>query len=138
MILGWRDEGRTVVFSSHILSDAELLCSHVGILSGGRLAATGSLDQLTSVESRGWELVFGGLGERALSTLAPSFTRATRIAEARYSVEIPSQARPEVVIAAAVAAGASLVSVTPLRATLEDIFMRATGSSSVPAHEERP
>ena len=43
LILRLRDEGRTVLFSSHILSDAELLCSRVGILAKGRLVASGTL-----------------------------------------------------------------------------------------------
>ena len=42
LILRLRDEGRTVLFSSHILSDAELLCTRVGILAKGRVVAHGS------------------------------------------------------------------------------------------------
>ena len=41
LLLSLRDEGRTLFFSSHILSDAEAVCSHVAILSGGRLVASG-------------------------------------------------------------------------------------------------
>ena len=41
LILRLRDEGRTVFFSSHILSDAETLCSRVAIVAGGRLMAGG-------------------------------------------------------------------------------------------------
>lgn len=47
MILALRDEGRTILFSSHILSDAEQLCSRVGILAKGRLVKLGALDELT-------------------------------------------------------------------------------------------
>ncbi len=137
MILGWRDEGRTVMFSSHILSDAELLCSNVGILSRGRLTTAGSLDQLTSAESRGWEIVFSGLSPAVLETLRTGVTRVTRIAEARYSIQVAPDCRPEPIVAAAAAAGAALVSVTPLRATLEDIFMRATESASDRTSEDR-
>src|SRR5687767_14933252 len=61
LILRLRDRGCTVFFSSHVLSDAEALCSRVAILAKGRLAAIGSLDELTSVGSRGWELVVSGL-----------------------------------------------------------------------------
>ena len=45
LILELRDQGRTVFFSSHILSDAEALCSRVAIVAGGRLAATGPSDR---------------------------------------------------------------------------------------------
>ena len=45
LILELRDQGRTVFFSSHILADAEALCSRVAVVAGGRLAATGRLDR---------------------------------------------------------------------------------------------
>jgi ABC-2 type transport system ATP-binding protein len=37
LILELRDEGKTVCFSSHILSDAELICDRVGILNKGKM-----------------------------------------------------------------------------------------------------
>lgn len=51
MILALRDEGRTILFSSHILSDAEQLCSRVGILARGRLVQIGPLNDLTAGRS---------------------------------------------------------------------------------------
>src|SRR5450432_934186 len=55
IILQLRDEGRTVLFSSHILSDAEAVCSRVGILSRGRMVACGAVTELTTTAGRGWE-----------------------------------------------------------------------------------
>ena len=46
LLLSLRDEGRTLFFSSHILGDAEAICSLVAILSEGRLVATGRLSEL--------------------------------------------------------------------------------------------
>jgi ABC-2 type transport system ATP-binding protein len=46
LILRLRSRGCTVFFSSHVLSDAEALCSRVAILSSGRLAATGELSEI--------------------------------------------------------------------------------------------
>ena len=43
LILRLRDRGCTVFFSSHVLSDAEALCSRVAILAGGRLVTAGRL-----------------------------------------------------------------------------------------------
>ena len=51
MIQALAAEGRTILFSSHILSDAEQLCSRVGILSRGRLAKVGPLAELTATAS---------------------------------------------------------------------------------------
>jgi hypothetical protein len=47
----------------------------------------------------------------------------TEIDEGRFSIEAPVSVRPEALVAELAAAGASLVSVTPLRVTLEDVFL---------------
>src|SRR5205814_8153230 len=57
LILRLRDRGCTVFFSSHVLSDAEALCSKVAILAKGRLVAGGRLTDLAQFRVRGWELV---------------------------------------------------------------------------------
>ena len=49
LILELRDQGRTVFFSSHILADAEALCSRVAVVAGGRLAASGRLSDILAV-----------------------------------------------------------------------------------------
>src|ERR1044071_4669458 len=63
LILRLRDRGGTVFFSSHVLADAETLCSRVAILAKGRLVAAGRLSEMLAFEVRGWELVVGGLNE---------------------------------------------------------------------------
>jgi ABC-2 type transport system ATP-binding protein len=130
IILALRDEGRTVLFSSHILSDAEMLCSRVGILAKGRLVASGSVNELTAGGGQGWELVFNGLSPDAAARLGARATRVTRIAEGRYTVELGPSSRPEPLIAELAAAGAALVSVSPLRTTLEDVFVSAIGAGA--------
>ena len=43
IILGLRDEGKTVVFTSHILQDIEMICDRVAIIVGGRILSQGRL-----------------------------------------------------------------------------------------------
>src|SRR4029453_10945149 len=65
LMLRLRDQGCTVFFSSHILSDAEALCTRVGIVAQGRLVAHGRLADIVAFELRGWELVVSGLSNAA-------------------------------------------------------------------------
>ena len=71
LILELRDQGRTVFFSSHILADAEALCSRVAVVAGGRLAATGRLSDILAFEVRGWELVVADLTPDVLARMTP-------------------------------------------------------------------
>ena len=123
LILRLRDAGRTVLFSSHILSDAEALCSRVAILSRGRVVARGAIGDLTSKHAGGWEVVAADLSPAAATSLQQTATRVTRIAHGRYSFELPAGERPEPFIAAVASAGGTLVSAVPVRATLEDVFV---------------
>ena len=133
IILRLRSSGRTVLFSSHILPDAEQLCSRVGILAKGRLVASGTIDELTTRAGLGWEVVVGGIGPGLADRLQPRVRRLTMIADGRYSIDIGPDSRPEPLIAELSAAGGSLVSVTPLRTTLEDVFLERIGQAGTAA-----
>jgi ABC-2 type transport system ATP-binding protein len=124
LILGLRDRGATVFFSSHVLADAEAMCSSVAILAGGRLVTSGSLSDLLSLRVRGWELVVSGVAREALDRMSSIFSSVTALGRDRYTLEIPAGTSPEQVLASLVAQGASLVSLNPIRDTLEDLFVR--------------
>lgn len=38
--------GKTIFFSSHILADVSEICSHIGIIEGGKMVAQGSMEQM--------------------------------------------------------------------------------------------
>src|SRR5438128_12374245 len=95
LILRLRDRGCTVFFSSHVLSDAEALCSQDAILANGRLLTTGRLTEMVSLEARGWELVVSNLSEAILPSLGPRVRRSIRISEGRYTLDLPLQPPPE-------------------------------------------
>lgn len=135
LILRLRDRGCTVFFSSHVLSDAEALCSRVAILAKGRLAAIGGLDELTSVGSRGWELVVSGLTAEVLARLKPRLTRATELGDGRFSLELPASTIPEQLIPDL--GGARIVSLNPLRGTLEDVFVEQVRATSAERFAEK-
>ena len=122
MILQLREEGKTVFFSSHILSDAELVCDRVGILYGGELKSMGKLGDLLSARIREYEIVARGVPE---TTLDQWRSRAQRLLvqkdEAMIIVRQESEARE--ILAQINTLGASLVSFNPRRETLEEYFI---------------
>jgi ABC-2 type transport system ATP-binding protein len=124
LILELRDQGRTVFFSSHILSDAEALCSRVAVVAGGRLAAAGRLSDILAFDVRGWEVVVDGLKADAHAQISSIVRRSTEIAPGRYALELPVSYAPEKLLAEFAATGARLVSINPVRDTLEDFFVR--------------
>jgi ABC-2 type transport system ATP-binding protein len=137
LILRLRDRGCTVFFSSHVLSDAEALCSRVAILAKGRLLTEGRLHEMLAFQVRGWELVVSGLGDSAARALSTPGRRVTRIGEGRYTIDLPVDPPPDRLLAELTAAGASLVSINPIRDTLEDFFVEQiraaeSGARAVP------
>ena len=133
LILKLRDRGCTVFFSSHVLSDAEALCSRVAILAKGRLVAGGRIADLVQFRARGWELVVSGVSEAAATSLAAAASNIVRIEEGRYALELPLDPPPDRLLAEMVAAGAHLVSLNPIRQTLEDFFVEQVTASDVAA-----
>jgi ABC-2 type transport system ATP-binding protein len=128
IILQLRAEGRTVLFSSHILSDAEMICDRVGIMNRGRLVAAGRLDALLHARVRAVEFQAEGRAEAARAALRP---RATVFLEegARVQFTLPGDgAQVPETLAAIAAGGGRVVAVTPLHETLEDLFLREVGT----------
>ena len=120
IILQLKQQGRTVFFSTHILSDAEMLCDRVAVLVGGKLQGVGAPGDIVSFGVHGMEILFEGReGSRA----------------AAHSPNAPAHRRP---LSHRSAGGGSLsrrssncasceariLSVSPVRPTLEDYFLR--------------
>jgi len=123
LVLQLRDRGCTVLFSSHVLGDAEALCSRVAILARGRLIADGSLSDMLAFKARGWELVVAGIDERSVPVAGSRVRRIVQIGYGRYAFELPLEPPPEQLMAELTAAGAHLVSLNPIRESLEDFFI---------------
>ena len=123
LILMLRDRGATVFFSSHVLSDAEALCSRVAILAAGHLAASGTIADIHAFQLHGWELVVADLSLALLQALKGRITRATPISDGRYSLDVPLDTPPERLLDELIKGGAHLVSLNPMRRTLEDFFV---------------
>jgi ABC-2 type transport system ATP-binding protein len=129
LILKLRERSCTVFFSSHILSDAEALCSRVGIMAQGRLVASGKVSDMLAFELKGWELVVADLSEDESRALAGRARRITAIGHGRFTIDLPADAEPERLLSELRASGATLVSLNPVRETLEDYFVQQVKSA---------
>ncbi len=118
IILELKRQGRTVLFSTHVLSDAEMLCDRVGVIVGGKLRGIGAPGELVDVESQGMEILFELSGEPGNSTL---FTKATRTGN-RCRVHLP-EAELYAALEALKTSGARILSVAQIKPTLEEYFM---------------
>ena len=118
--------GTTVFFSSHIIADIEVLCDRVAILTRGRLAHLGRLDDLRQREDAAGhlEITVTGAGvavlEDALRKVEGARVTAT---PAGARIAVPSERDVDPALAAARGCGARLVSVQPVRQSLEDLFV---------------
>jgi ABC-2 type transport system ATP-binding protein len=130
LMLRLRDRGCTVFFSSHILSDAEALCSRVAIVAQGRLMAQGRLADIVAFELRGWELVVSNLSDAAKAMIQDRVAAIVPLTDERYTLELPAADPPARVIADLAAAGVNVVSLNPIRNTLEDFFVSLVGRAT--------
>jgi ABC-2 type transport system ATP-binding protein len=124
LILQLRSKGTTVFFSSHILSDAETLCSRVAILAQGRLAASGRISEMVAFQLKGWELVASGVSDELRATLAPKVAEMLPLSHGRYTIRIAADEKPERLMMELSTRGASVESLQPLRDSLEDYFVQ--------------
>ena len=124
LILEMRARGKTVLFSSHILSDAEMICDRVLIVHRGKLVATGRLDELLEARVREVEVRVEGLSPEAVGKLR---AKAASVIETAGQVQFVFAGEGDGmagILATISAGGGRLRSLVPHRETLEDVFLR--------------
>ena len=124
VIRGLKDQGKTVFFSTHILSDAETLCDRVALLRDGTLVATGQLDEILTLDVTHLEVLVSGLAAEHVERLGPQ-VKSRHVGE-RWQLEVP-QASLGDVVQEVQRRGARVLSVQPIRQSLEQFFVREMG-----------
>ena len=111
LMLELRSEGRSILFSTHIISDAEFVCDRVALMRGGQLAAVGTFDDLLGLPA-----------EFEVTSVVPSSTAAGSESDrGRVSVRVGQQ-KLAATIAEIVLQGSHLVGVSPVRKSVEDLL----------------
>lgn len=124
-----KTKGKTVFFSTHILSDAEALCDRVAIIHRGVLKGVGAIADLTGSMHGKVELIWR-------SSSVPSSIRT--LAEQCYTTgdtarAVLTEENQERALDALRREGLHLISLTPVRATLEDYFLQQVEPADTPA-----
>lgn len=137
LIASLRAKGTTVFMCSHILSDIEVLCDRVAILNRGRLSETGRLEELRERANEGHriEITVAGTDAEHLSSVFPSLAGAHVTATAGGArIEVADERDVDAALAALRRAGGRLVSVQPIRQSLEELFVREMTDSKRDSH----
>ncbi len=120
LILEERRRGRTVFFSSHVLSDVQSICNRVGLIAGGRLRALGSIDELLSEQVEHVDCTVRVTGDVELEGTVVASQGDERI------LRLPPH-QLDGLLAQVRAADGQVVQVIPNRKTLEDLLLTELG-----------
>jgi ABC-2 type transport system ATP-binding protein len=139
LILELRDHGKTVFFSTHILSDVEAITDRVAIIARGQLQAHGTPAELVSRSLQGVDVIVKlappaagaapttsddpTAGNELDAGLTRGATRVRRVGD-ELSLTLAADADVDAWIARAHAAGARVRQIAPRHETLEDLFVR--------------
>lgn len=135
LMLSLKRRGKTVFFSTHILSDVEAICDRVAILNKGKLLRCGTLGDLISADTKYVDLTYADCSSSAiefLRSIDPQLSvQSTQAYLKVYPIdgERPTdfQHRLQKILNESMSRGASLNSMSPKKENLEDIFMKQVG-----------
>jgi ABC-2 type transport system ATP-binding protein len=119
IILDQSRRGKTVFFSSHLLSDVELICDFVTILVNGRVVSTGKIDDLVSKEIESWDVT---VSAEDISGIAKGKDLIHSLGN-EHLVRIFNEDNIEILAKKVYANKGKIRSVIPNKKTLEELFI---------------
>lgn len=136
LILGLKAEGKTVFFSTHILSDAETLCDRVAILNKGLMHGCGELKQMLAMGVASTEIVIESPNQELLDKLKPYSGYTVRTGE-HVRIEIKQESDVSQVIEKVLQSGVKVVSLSPVKMSLEDYFFAQMSENAKKSAENK-
>jgi ABC-2 type transport system ATP-binding protein len=127
IILDLKRDGKTVMFSTHILSDAEMLCDRVGVIVGGKLQGVGAPGQIVDIKTSGMEILFEVKG----NSNSPVLKNASQTGD-RYRLQV-QESELYAAIDQLRGAGARILSVSQVKETLEEFFLHLVATDRAQA-----
>jgi len=123
LIADLRQQGKTVVLSSHILSDVELLADRVAIVIKGKTVNTGPLQQLLDARVVSTDVVIGGASDVLLQQMEQEGRVLLRVGET-VQVTLQGDQPVDALVDRVRATGGRVQAVIPRKESLEDLVVR--------------
>lgn len=120
IILALRERGKTIFFSSHILQDMEMMVDRVGIIIRGEIKKQGKLSDLISHSVRYYEIVFTRIREEDLKECPLEYS----LRDKNYIARVDTHDEADKALQWLIAHRAGILALTPVKMTLEDIFLK--------------
>ncbi|HKF44499.1 MAG TPA: ABC transporter ATP-binding protein [Thermoanaerobaculia bacterium] len=114
-------KGRAILVNSHLLSEVERICGRVAVLREGSVAAQGRIEDLTAATSR-YKLVASGVDDALLSDLRGTGASIDRV-NGHFDLTARDLEHLNALVDRLRARGAQLQELTPVRSSLEDVFV---------------
>jgi len=123
-----RDEGKTLLISSHELLEVELISDRIGILYEGVMQTQGTLGELLT--DRDTAVQVSGLSAQAIASLKEAGVLIEDLVEGRALLRVTPAMSLYDILDRCRALNLSIVSVAPHRETLEELFVRVIGAAT--------
>ena len=119
-----KEKGKTIFFSSHILSDAEKICDRVCFISRGKLVSLGTLDGMLNREVLSTEIECSQ--EKVdFNIIEDSFNKFEIVkSDIKFRLILPQDVNLNIVLKRLIELGVQIESVLPSKETLEDVFIK--------------
>ncbi|MCG8550280.1 MAG: ABC transporter ATP-binding protein [Desulfobacterales bacterium] len=136
IILSCRDQGKTIIFSSHIISDMEMICDRAGILDNGELKHIITMDDAMASRDSTWEITCQG--ERLDLSGIEGQSRINRVIRGtRHIITTGDKNIADRVMDEIKRQNLSLASFTTARKSIEDIYIKSAGQTTPSAGRQQ-
>src|SRR4030066_758542 len=126
IILRLKDDGKTVFFSSHIISDVEMICDRVGILMKGELVNVGRLDEIMDAKVKYVEVIARNVSKEMLAHMEAMGSSLHETGE-HVSIKVKDENKIDAILQVIRDGNGRVVSVIPQRESLEEHFIKKIG-----------
>jgi len=120
IILQLKDDGKTIFFSTHILSDVEMICDRVAIIVHGKVVSQGKISDLVEEKIDFFEIAFSDIPKKSISRLGERLS----VKDDKSLIKVAGYQKMLKALQFIKENKGKLLSVNPQKMSLEDIFIK--------------